>query len=143
LAIQFQLGTVSLVWSLIYRFSLAFIVLWIYAKATRLNLQFSKKQHVLMFFSSIILMNIFNARIFLKTPLSGRVFIAAILGIVGLLLVFSFQFTLINEHQLPLKECIFGVIFCLGGTLFASFGNIISALSQRHQRGTKHSLGQT
>lgn len=161
LAIQFQLGVVSPVWSLIYRFGLAVILLWVYTAITRLPMKFTRTQHALMFFqglflfslnyllfymgsayfisglvsilfASIILMNMFNARIFLKTPLSGKVFIGAIFGIVGLVFVFSSQFTLLSVHQLSQHDYILGALFCLGGTLFASFGNIISAFSQRN-----------
>lgn len=53
LAIQFQLGVVPPIWSLVYRFGFAVIILWLYAMITRLYMRFTWMQHVLMFFQGV------------------------------------------------------------------------------------------
>ncbi len=155
LAIQFQLGTVAPVWSLVYRFAIAALILFSYCQIKGLNMKFTRKEHGIMFaqgmllfalnylffykgsqyfisglmaviFSGIILMNIVNARIFLNTPMSLKIILGAIIGIAGLCFVFHSQFETTDFS-------VVGLLLCLAGVLVASWGNILSAVSQKER----------
>lgn len=119
-AIHMQLGTVPPMWSIVYRFALAGLILLAYCLVTRMNLRFSRRQHFFMalqglllfsvnyivyyyasgylvsgmialIFALIVMMNIINCRIFFKTPISTRVVVAGLMGFIGLILVFWSQ----------------------------------------------------
>ena len=118
LAIKFQLGAVDALVSVVYRFVLASIILLGYCRVRKLNLKYSLKEHlfivlqgfflfginywlvylaeehlksglVAVIFSSIVFLNIFNGAIFLRSPIRIRMLSGAIIGIVGISLVFS------------------------------------------------------
>lgn len=116
-AIHMQLGRVPPMWSIVYRFALAGVILLAYCLATRVNLRFSKRQHffialqglllfsinyiiyyyaseylvsgmIALIFALIVVMNIIHCRIFFKTLITLRVVIASLMGLIGLGLVF-------------------------------------------------------
>ena len=159
LAIKFQLGVVDPMVSVIYRFGLAAVLLTLFCYIKRLNLKFSVKEHffmallgILLFsinywfvyvaeqyvtsgvvavmFSSIVFMNIANGTIFLGTALEKRMIAGAILGIIGIALIFLPE---IRSFDLSDKG-IFGLAIVFLSVLLASFGNIVSA------RNTKSSI---
>lgn len=161
LAIQFQLGHVSPIWSVAYRFGMTAVLLLIFCFLTKRNMRFNWQQHkamivqgALMFslnyilyylgsqyfisglvaviFASIIVMNIINSRIFFKTHLVKRVIIGAALGLVGLVIVFSSQFKQLDLHT-NLPQTLIGIGICLLATFMASLGNIASVQVQRLQ----------
>lgn len=107
-AIKFQLGVVAAEVSLVYRFSLAAIILLLFCLLTKRNLRFSPLQHVFiglqglflfsanylvfywatglltsgivaLLFSTVILMNIVNGAIFLRKPIDPRVVLGALI----------------------------------------------------------------
>ena len=117
LAIKFQLGEVAPETSVLYRFLSASILLFAFCKVRGLDLAFSRRQHVriavqgtLMFsvgyimvyhaelylvsglvalcHSLIPLLNMLGTRIAYGTPFSLRVTLGALVGIVGIALVF-------------------------------------------------------
>ncbi len=161
LAIHWQLGTVSPYWSVTYRFAIATVILFIYCGLTRKQMRFNLKQHCALFcqgallfsvnyllyyigsqyfmsglvaiaFASILIMNIINSRIFFKTPLKKPIIAGAILGLSGLIVVFSGQFSLLaTGNQAHSSQLLLGLAICLAGTLMASFGNMVFVYNQR------------
>ncbi len=156
--IRFQLGTVDPLLSVAYRFILAGLLLIIFCLISGRKMKFKPREHFLMFllgvllfginywfvykaetmltsgivavvFSLIIFFNIFFNAIFLKGKIKKDVVFAAILGVGGTALLFKNEF-----GSLSLKEGNWVVLlFCLGGLVFASLGNILSAYNQRHK----------
>lgn len=157
LAITFQLGSVDPEMSVVYRFALASGILLAYCLLRRLPMRFSLREHgfmalqgltlfsvnyvlvyvaelhlasgyVAIVFSIIIVFNVLLGALFLKDPIRPRVLFGGAIGILGLILVF-----------LPTLEGLslsggagLGLALALGGTIVASFGNIVSARNQRN-----------
>lgn len=153
--IKFQLGVVDPTWSVSYRFILAGIILLIYSKLKGLNLSFTAKQHrfillqgMLLFglnywlvyiaeqelisalaavaFSTIIFLNILFGGLFLKRKTEKKVFIGAILGVMGTFLLFRNDLVGLSMEDLP----IFHLVVCFVSVVIASLGNITSAYNQ-------------
>lgn len=154
--IKFQLGTVDPLLSVAYRFILAGLILISFCLATGRKMKFKLREHLLMFllglllfginywfvyksetiltsgivaviFSLIIFFNIFFNAIFLKGKIKKDVVLAAILGVCGTAFLFKNEF-----GSLSLKDGNWIVLLlCLGGLIFASLGNILSAYNQR------------
>ena len=79
-------------------------------------------------FSTILIMNMVNGAIFLKSAIDGMVMFGGLLGLAGIILVFRPEissFSLENNGAM-------GALFCVVATLFASLGNITSARNQKH-----------
>ncbi len=157
IGIKMQLGTVEPIVSVTYRFTLAAVILMVWCYIRGLNMRFSLKEHgfmllqgILLFglnylffyiaelhvtsglaaviFSTILLMNIVNGAIFLKSAIDGMVAIGGLLGLAGIILVFRPEitsFSLDNNGAL-------GAVLCIVATLFASLGNITSARNQKN-----------
>lgn len=150
--IEFQLGVVAKEWSLVYRFALAALLLQAWCALRGIKPDFGVRGHVaaagagiflfglnylLMYagteyltsglvavaFSMLSLMNILSARIFLKVPVHLPILGAAMLGIIGLALVFSHE---IVQFSLG-DQTVVGLILCISGTVVASLGNTIAA----------------
>ncbi|GAA0355903.1 EamA family transporter [Bowmanella denitrificans] len=160
LAIEFQLGVVEPEVSLVYRFAMAALLMWGYCLYRKLPMRFNLVQHgffillalcnfgfnylVLYWaqayltsalasiaFSTMLLMNIINTRLFFGQPIAGRTYIGALLGILGILLLF-WQ----DLQQLDMSNTVLvGLLMALGGTLIASFGNMVSVRNSRRQVG--------
>jgi len=156
IVINYQLGDVAPEASLVYRFGLAAIVLFIVCKIKKLPLQFSKQQHMQLFafgltlfgcnyyflynaqqhinsaltciaFSLLLFFNIINARIWFKTKITKQVYIGGILGLLGMVTLFWPQVTSTTLGA----ETLFGLALCIVGTLFASTGNMLSIKNQQ------------
>lgn len=154
--ITYQLGVVDPLVSVSYRFGLASIVLFGYARVKRLSLSYTKQQHlfialqgVLLFganywlvytseqylssglvavaFSTLIFLNIFFGAIFLGNKVKRSVFIGAIAGLLGTVLIYQSEFNRLSFADDQVK----GLLFCIGSIVFASLGNITSAYNQR------------
>jgi drug/metabolite transporter (DMT)-like permease len=155
--ITFQLGRVPPEVSVAYRFALAGVLLLIWCRLRGLRMRFSAREHLLMalqgmllfglnyvciylaegrissglvavLFSLITFFNIAGTRIFFGTPVKWMTLFSAVLGVVGVTLIF-----------LPeLREPGFGgsvpmgVFFAVLGTMSASFGNLLAARNQRN-----------
>ena len=156
LAIKFQLGVVAPELSIAYRFSLAAILLFLYSAVRRLPLRFSRRQHLFMvlqgfllfsfnyimvylaeshltsglvslLFSTIIISNVVLGAIFLGAPVRMRVVLGALVGILGIGVIFYPElasFDLSGGGGL-------GVMLSLVSVVSASLGNIVSARNQR------------
>ncbi|NQZ07637.1 MAG: DMT family transporter [Algicola sp.] len=158
IAISFQLGDVHPEVSLAYRFGLASIMLFGYCWVTRLNLKFSFSQHVRLFgiaismfgfnyyllyngqqhldsamaaiaFSTLMVMNIVNGRIFLGTAISPREYGGAGLGLLGICTLFWPQLTGLTFNT----DSLFGLGLCLAGTFIASLSNMLSVSNQKQK----------
>jgi drug/metabolite transporter (DMT)-like permease len=157
LAIKFQLGVVAPELSAAYRFAIASAILLVFALIRRLNLRFPLRAHafialqgfflfslnyiliyyaeqylssglVAIIFSLIVVLNTLFGAIFLKARIRWQVLIGAMIGIVGLILVFWPElksFSLTSTRAL-------GLGLALGGTVSASLGNIVSARNQQN-----------
>jgi drug/metabolite transporter (DMT)-like permease len=158
LAIKFQLGIVAPELSIAYRFALAGILLLIFSSIRRLPLRFNWRAHsfialqglllfslnyflvyvaegyltsglVAIIFSLIIIMNIILGAIFLRNPIRARVVLGAIVGLIGLSLVFwpeLISFDLSSGRAL-------GIGLAIIATVSASLGNVVSARNQRQE----------
>jgi drug/metabolite transporter (DMT)-like permease len=156
-AIEFQLGSVAPEVSIVYRYALASVILFIYSKTMGLSLVFNLKTHfwfallglflfclnyvfayraqvfitsalAAIVFSSMLWMNIILSRIWFGTRAGGRVIFGAVLGISGIFVIFAPQ---IGELSFS-DSILFGCILAMLGALSASFGNMTSqSLQQR------------
>jgi drug/metabolite transporter (DMT)-like permease len=155
LAITFQLGSVAPEASVVYRFALAAVLLAIWCAVTGRSLRFSGAQHrwlaaqgtllfglnylavywaeqhvasglVAVLFSLIVFFNLIGARVFFAAPIARRTLGAAVLGVVGVVLMFG------HEITRSAGDAARGVGFALGATVLASAGNLIAVRNQRH-----------
>jgi len=148
-AIKFQLGVVAPEISLVYRFGLAAICVFIFARIagspmrlswrdhrfvalqgltlfclnywmTYLSTQFLTSGLVAVLFTSIILLNLVNARLFFGVPVEARVLLAAATGALGVALLF------LPELQAAMGDhtVVHGALLALGATYLASLGNM-------------------
>jgi drug/metabolite transporter (DMT)-like permease len=157
-AIKFQLGVIAPEVSLLYRFALASAILLIFCLLTKRSLRFSAQQHgfialqglclfssnylvfywatglltsgiVALLFSTVILMNIINAAIFLRAPIQARVVVGAFIGIAGIAAIFWSEVSSVEQSSDSWQ----GLWLCLIATFFASMGNILSARNQNNR----------
>jgi len=158
LGIKFQLGVVDPALSVSYRFALAALILFAWCFARRLPLKFSRAEHLfiamqgvflfavnyLLFylaelqitsglaavvFSTIVVMNLINGRLFLGTPIEVKVLVGGALGMVGLVLLFWPDMAA-TDFSGPIFV---GMLLSFAATYLASLGNILSVRNQRHK----------
>jgi drug/metabolite transporter (DMT)-like permease len=161
-AITFQLGVVPVEWSLVYRFGLAAILLMVFCKITGRSLTFPRKAHLIFFglgfflfainyyfnylgvknltsglvaviFSMLTFLNIINGALFLKRKLAFKNIIAAVIGLTGIILVFSPEFENINfsfRENGSITPVFLGIGFTLLATYFASLGNTLAHVTR-------------
>ena len=156
-AIKFQLGVVAAEVSLVYRFGIAAAILLLFCLASGRRLAYSLRQHgfialqglflfssnylvfywatglltsgiVALMFSTVILMNIVNGAVFLRTPVRARVIIGALLGIGGIAAIFWSEVSGAGDNADTWR----GLWMCVLATWFASIGNIVSARNQKN-----------
>ena len=156
-AIEYQLDGVAHEYSTFYRFALAALLLWLYCLVKKLPLKFSLLQHlwlillgVCMFslnyillyqaqeylssamasviFSSVLIVNIINSRVFFKTPITPRVAIGSTLGLIGMVLIFWDELT----HFSLENTAVLGLTLAILGVLAASIGNLVSVQTQKY-----------
>ncbi len=155
-AIEFQLGVVAPEVSIVYRYVGASLLLFGWSHVRRLNLGFGLRAHawfvllgfflfglnyVLAYraqiyitsaltaiaFSSIVWMNIINARVFFGVRAGRRVMCGALLGIAGIVTLFAPQ---VGDVSLT-DGIFFGSLLAVAGALVASFGNMVSQGAQK------------
>ncbi len=156
LAIKYQLGIVPPAVSVAYRFALAALMLFVWCLVTRRKLRFSGKEqqfmalqgtclfalNYLLFylaeleltsglaavaFSTIVIMNLLNGRLFLGTTVELKVLFGGGLGLVGLLLLFWPEVARFDAAG----DALLALGYCFAATYLASLGNIISARNQQ------------
>ena len=155
LAIKFQLSQVPPILSVGYRFCLAASILCIYCLLTKKKLVFSLRDHAFMAiqgfslfglgycmsylaisyltsglvavaFSTMLMWNILNLRLFMGQTVAWRAFWGGILGLSGICLVFWHELA-----SLTATRGLIGLIIALTGAYLASVGNIVSARNAR------------
>jgi drug/metabolite transporter (DMT)-like permease len=160
LAIEFQLGVVAPEVSLVYRFSIAALLMWGYCLFAKLPMQFSLKNHIFFMllaccnfgfnylilywaqdyltsamtsiaFSTLLVMNIINTRIFFGNPIAPRIFIGALLGLAGIVGLFWQDVKTLDIAS----EAMIGLGLSLGGTFVASLGNMTSVRNSKNNIG--------
>ena len=155
-AIEFQLGVVEPEVSVFYRYAAATSLLFAWSALRGLKLRFTLRAHGLfvllgfflfginyiltyraqvhvtsalcaILFSTMLWMNIINARLFFGVRAARRVIVGAVLGIVGIITLFAPQIT-----SFTLSDGVFvGSLLAVLAALSASFGNMISQKAQR------------
>ena len=156
LAIEFQLGVVAPEVSIVYRYAGASLLLFAWSRVRGLRLAFGLWAHVrflllgmLLFglnyilayraqlhissaltaiaFSTILWMNIVNARLFFGVRAGRRVLFGALLGVAGIFTLFAPQMS-----AMALSDTVFyGSMLAVLGALIASLGNMVSQASQK------------
>ncbi len=155
-AIEFQLGSTAPEVSVVYRYGLAALLLFAWCRVQRKQLRFPWRSHVWfallgMFlfglnyiaayraqlyissaltaitFSSIVWMNILNARLFFGVVSGRRTLLGAALGVAGIATVFAPQITELSAAD----GVVIGTVFSLVGAFIASLGNMASQGAQR------------
>ncbi len=148
-AIKFQLGVVAPEISLVYRFSIAAICLFIYARVVGSPMRLSRRDHIFValqgmtlfclnywltylatqyltsglvavLFTSIIFLNLVNARMIFGIPIERRVLIAAAAGMLGVALLFLPEL----RSAVGDRTVLMGCLLALGATYLASLGNM-------------------
>ena len=151
LAIKLQLTQVPPILSVGYRFCLAAVILFIYCAVSGKSLQFSRRDHVFMavqgitlfglgycgsylatryltsglvavIFSTIMLWNIINLKIFMGQPVDNRALSGGIVGMLGICVLFwrdllAFEAT----------NGLIGLAIGLLGAYLCSVGNVVGA----------------
>lgn len=155
-AIEFQLGTVPPELSVVYRYGAASALLFLWCRVKGIKIRFPLQAHrwfvllgVFLFglnyvlayraqvhitsaltaitFSSVVWMNILNARIFFGVVSSRKTLFGAALGVIGVVLLFAPQVS-----DLSLSDGVFlGTVLSIGGAFLASLGNMVSQGAQR------------
>ncbi len=154
-AIKFQIGEIDPLWSVSYRFILAGLILFLYCRIRKLAFSFTFNDHlrimlqaamlfgfnywfvymaeadltsglVAVAFSGVIFLNILFGRIFLEKKTTPKVFIGAILGVIGTALLFYEDLGEIAFADLPIAS----LILCFSAVVIYSLGNIIWASNQ-------------
>lgn len=156
IGIKYQLGDVSPLVSIAHRFMLAAVLIFVYLLLRRQLARVSSTHHlfialqglclfctnyvfiytataqltsglVAVVFSTMVIMNMVNAAIFLGMPMSPMVALGGAVGLLGMAGVF-----LPELQALDLSDANFrALLMCLAGTLSASLGNIVAARNQR------------
>jgi drug/metabolite transporter (DMT)-like permease len=148
-AIKFQLGVVAPEISLVYRFSIAAICLFVYARFVGSPMRLSWREHrfialqgatlfglnywltylstqyltsglVAVIFTSIIFFNLVNARLIFRTPIERRVLVAAAAGMLGVALLFLPELRAAAGDRTVMMGCLLALI----ATYIASLGNM-------------------
>ena len=157
MGIKFQLGIVDPMVSVGYRFALAALLLLIWCRLRNLPIRFSRYDHLFIgmqgtflfcfnylffyiaelqltsglaavIFSTILLMNMVNGAVFLRSHIDVRVILGGLFGLSGIVLVFRPEVTSFSLGS----DNIRAILLCLLATYFASLGNILSARNQKH-----------
>jgi drug/metabolite transporter (DMT)-like permease len=155
-AIEFQLGVVEPEVSVVYRYSIAALLLFGWCHYRGLPLKFAMQNHawfmllgLLLFglnyiltyksqvyitsalaaitFSTMVWLNIINARIFFGVKARRRVLFGALLGAIGMFFLFAPQVTALSFTD----KVFFGSVMAVIAALSASFGNMVSQKIQQ------------
>ena len=156
-AISFQLGDVAPQVSIVWRFLLASITLFIWCYFRGLKLSFPWRDHlswlllgfflfcvnyicayfgtfylasglVCLIFSTLTLFTVFNGFVFFKKPIRLPILIGAVVGIAGLSVIFSNE---ISSADWSLESGVVkGFLWMLLATFFASIGMLLSGQFQ-------------
>jgi drug/metabolite transporter (DMT)-like permease len=151
LAIKLQLTQVPPILSVAYRFCLAAFILLAYCRLSKKPLHFSMRDHsfmalqgftlfglgycgsylataymtsglVAVVFSTILMWNILNLRIFISQPVAWRAFWGGVLGLSGICIVFWYDISTFTATR-----GLIGLLIALAGAYLASVGNVVGS----------------
>jgi drug/metabolite transporter (DMT)-like permease len=157
-AIPFQFGVVAEEVSVAYRFALGAVALYIYAILTGEQMRIPLRhypmvilQGLLLFsinyffvyygtgyittglvavtFSSIVMFNAINERVFFGTPLEARLMMASLLGVLGIAFIFWPEVTTLSLQD----DTVYGLLLVIIGVITASLGNMAAVINTRRQ----------
>ena len=155
LGIKLQLLQVPPILSVGYRFFLASVILLIYCMFTNRNLGYSRRDHlflaiqgvtlfglgyimsylatsyltsglVAVIFSTILMWNILNLRLFMGQPVAWRAFSGGVLGLAGICILFWHDLAAFTA-----TSGLIGLIIALVGAYLASIGNVVGSRNAR------------
>jgi drug/metabolite transporter (DMT)-like permease len=153
--IKLQLTQVTPILSVGYRFLLASAVLFCYCVIKRRKLKFSGRDHlflalqgstlfglgyimsyyatayltsglVAVVFSTILLWNIVNLRLFMGQHVAARALVGGLIGLAGIAVLFRHDLASFGESQ-----GLIGLVIALGGAYMGSIGNVIGSRNAR------------
>lgn len=156
LAIEFQLGIVAVEVSLAYRYLIAAVLAIAWCVLRGQSLRFNWRAHCYFLllgcflfglnyivvytaqiyitsalnaigFSAMLWMNIINARLFLRTRIGARTYVGALLGIVGIVVLFWPEVQDVSWSD----NVLLGASLSLTAAFLASIGNTVSQAAQR------------
>jgi len=156
LAIEFQLGEVDVAASVAYRFMISAVLMWAYCLWAKMPMYFSARDHffilvLAMFnfsinyaviyssqqylssamtsiaFSTMLLMNIINTRIFFGTKIAPKTYVGALFGILGLVALFWDDLSASGDGS----NSILGLTLVMTAALIASLGNMTSVRNSK------------
>ncbi|WP_447732443.1 DMT family transporter [Pseudomonas shirazensis] len=156
IALKLQLGVVAIPVSIVYRFALAGLLLFVILVLTRRLQPMNRRGHLIclaqglclfcvnfmcfltasqwiasgllaVVFSTATLWNALNARIFFGQRIASNVLAGGALGLLGLGLLFSPE---LSSHGAS-HETLYGIGLALLGTLCFSAGNMLSSMQQK------------
>jgi len=157
LGISFQLGDVAPQVSIVWRFLLASLLLFLWCYFRGLRLSFPWRDHaswlllgfflfcinyicayfgtfylasglICLIFSTLTLFTVFNGFIFFKKPIRLPILIGAMVGIAGLSIIFSNEIS--NTEWSLSSGVVKGFLWMLFATFFASIGMLLSGQFQ-------------
>jgi drug/metabolite transporter (DMT)-like permease len=157
IAIKLQLTGVPPILSVAYRFCLASLILLAFCRLTRKTLRFSLRDHrfmalqgftlfglsycgsylatsymtsglVAVVFSTILMWNILNLRIFMGQPVAWRAFWGGVLGLSGICTVFWQDLAALSASR-----GLIGLLIAVAGAYLASVGNIVGTRNARYK----------
>lgn len=158
IAIKYQIGVVPESVSLVYRFGLAAVILLAYVLIRRQNIVYPRKLHLwlaglgaTMFcfnylltylsahylnsglmavvFSVSAVFGVLNAGLFLKEKISLRLWVGAIIGTIGIYILFRHKVGAVEYAQ----GIVLGFVFALTASYLSSVGNMIIVQLQKNQ----------
>ncbi len=164
LVITMQLGIVDPLVSVVYRFSLASAIAFIFLKFRKEKTVYGPADHffmalqgillfginywfvyvaegvvssglVALIFSVIVFFNSINGAIFLKEKIRGKVLLGGLIGIIGIAILFIDELTSISFSE----EKVLNYLLAFSGAYLASLGNITSLYNQRRKIPVLHS----
>ena len=159
LAIEFQLGHATVYASVFYRFAIAAALMWLACIIFRVPTLLTIKDHafvglmalfnfslnyVLIYqsqeyltsamtcivFSTMLLMNIINTRLFFGDHIDPKVYIGALFGLIGLVVLFWNELSWGGGEDSRVHSWL-GLGFGLAAALTASLGNMVSVRNSR------------
>lgn len=155
IAIEFQLGSVAPEVSVFYRYALASVILFVWCRVRHLQVRFDRNAHILFVmlgallfcvnyiltyyaqqyitsaltaiaFSTMLWMNILNARIFFGTRAGVSVLAGSVLGVIGICFLFLPEIGRFSFSD----ATFFGASLAVLGAFIASLGNMVSQGAQ-------------
>lgn len=160
LAIEYQIGVVAAEVSLVYRFAIAALLMWGFCLWRGLDMRLTSKDHAYIVllagcnfgfnylilywaqayltsamtsiaFSTLLMLNIINTRLFFGKAIAKRIYFGALIGIAGIVSLFWFDLRALDLSS----ASVIGLGLALAGTLVASIGNMVSVRNSNHGVG--------